>query len=60
MADPTSDLAEGVSEEDAPRCENCGDPIVEEPSHRVVTEVEDGLAVHYHFCEEACLLEWRE
>ena len=60
MADPTSDLGEDVSEEDAPRCENCDDPIVSEPTHRVVTEVEDGRVVHHHFCGDACLAEWRE
>jgi len=60
MTDPTSDLGEDVSEDDAPRCETCGDPIVMDPDHRVVTEIEDGRAVHHHFCDEGCLVEWRE
>jgi hypothetical protein len=60
MADPTSDLGEDVTEDDAPRCENCDDPIVQDPDHRVVSEIEDGRVVHYHFCCEDCLAAWRE
>jgi len=60
MADPTSDLGEDVTEEDAPRCERCDDPIVQDPDHRVVTEIEGGRAVHHHFCCEDCLRAWRE
>lgn len=59
MADPTSDVG-NVDEEDAPRCETCGEPIVEDPDHTVIPRVEDGQAVHYHFCGEECAAEWRE
>jgi hypothetical protein len=58
MVDPTSDLEEDVSEEDAPRCDTCGDPIVEEPTHRVVTWMEEGQIRHAHFCDEDCRDEW--
>ncbi|MFB6174157.1 MAG: hypothetical protein ABEI39_05885 [Halobacteriales archaeon] len=57
--DPISDVGE-VDPEDAPACEACGDPIVEEPSHRVVTWIEDGEVQHRHFCGEDCLAEWEE
>ena len=60
MADPTSDLGEDVTEDDAPRCEHCDDPIVQDPDHRVVTEIKDGRAVYHHFCSEDCLVAWRE
>jgi hypothetical protein len=33
---------------------------VQDPDHRVVTEIEDGLAVHHHFCSGDCLRAWRE
>jgi hypothetical protein len=59
MVDPTSELGEDVSEDDAPDCANCGDSIVEDPNHRVHTSVEDGTVVHQHFCSDACLDEWR-
>lgn len=58
MVDPTSDLGEDVTEESAPRCENCGEPIVRERSHRVVTWIEDGEVQTAHFCDEACRDEW--
>ena len=58
MVDPTSDLEEDVSEEDAPRCDTCGDPIVEEPTHRVVTWMEEGQIRHAHFCDDDCREEW--
>lgn len=60
MVDPTSDLGEDVSEADAPSCETCGQPIVNEPSHRVVTWVEDGGVVTAHFCDDSCHSEWEE
>jgi hypothetical protein len=54
MVDPTSDLGEDVSEEEAPRCAVCGDPIVQDPSHRVTTRIEDGEVTTTHFCSDAC------
>jgi hypothetical protein len=58
MVDPTSDIGEDVTEEDAPRCETCGEPIVQEATHRVVTWVEGGETRTVHFCDEACRDEW--
>ena len=54
MVDPTSDLGEDVSEGDAPNCAVCGEPIQEEPSHRVVTRIEDDAVVTEHFCGPGC------
>lgn len=58
MVDPTSDLCEDVTEEDAPRCRVCSEPIVNKPSHRVITWVEDGTAMTAHFCGPDCRAEW--
>jgi len=58
MVDPTSDLGEDVAEEDAPTCETCGDSIVEEPTHRVVTWLTDGMVHHAHFCDDDCRDQW--
>lgn len=58
MVDPTSDLGEDVSEDDAPRCEVCDDPIVNETTHRVITWIEDGSVRTAHFCSETCRSEW--
>jgi hypothetical protein len=58
MVDPTSDLGENVSEDDAPRCEVCDEPIVSEATHRVITWIEDGGVQTAHFCSEACRGEW--
>ncbi len=58
MVDPTSDLEEDVSEDDAPRCVVCDEPIIEDPSHRVRTRVEDGTVKHRHFCSEPCESGW--
>lgn len=58
MVDPTSDVGE-VDPDDAPECVVCGDPIVNDPSHRVVTWIDDdGFAQHKHFCDQECLDEW--
>ena len=58
MVDPTSDVGK-VSEEEAPRCTVCGDPIVESPTHRVVTWVDDDRQIqHRHFCSDDCRVEW--
>lgn len=58
MVDPTSDLGEDVTEEDAPRCATCGDPIVRSTDHRVITWIEDGAVETAHFCDESCRLAW--
>ena len=58
MVDPTSDLNEDVSEDEAPRCAVCDVPLVENPDHRVVTRVEDSTVVTTHFCGEDCRSDW--
>ncbi|TSD08518.1 hypothetical protein DP107_19565 [Haloglomus irregulare] len=58
MVDPTSDLGEDVTEEDAPRCGNCGEPILNDPGHRVITWVEDGDVRSAHFCDDSCRMNW--
>lgn len=58
MVDPTSDLEEDVDPADAPQCGACGDPIVDDPEHRVVTWVEEGGIEAVHFCDEACRADW--
>lgn len=58
MTDPTSDLGEDVTEEDAPTCDACGAAIVQSPTHRVVTWIEDGEVVTAHFCDEGCREGW--
>lgn len=58
MVDPTSDLNEDVSPEDAPDCEHCGETLVDSPDHRVLTWVEDGEVQAAHFCDEDCRMAW--
>jgi len=58
MVDPTSDLGENVSEDDAPRCATCGDPIVGSPDHRVTTRIEDDSVETIHFCDDDCREGW--
>lgn len=57
MVDPTSDLAEDVAPEDAPRCARCDDPVVG-PGRRVRSWIEDGRVERRHFCDEECLAAW--
>jgi hypothetical protein len=57
MVDPTSALCEDVTKEEAPRCTVCGEPILGEASHRVVTRIEDDAVVTEHFCGPECLAE---
>ncbi|MES3516444.1 MAG: hypothetical protein PPP58_02150 [Natronomonas sp.] len=57
MVDPTSDLGEDISEEEAPRCAVCEEPIVNNPDHRVITWVEDGTVQTTHFCDDTCRAE---
>ena len=54
VIDPTSDVGETTAET-APTCATCGDPIVNEPDHRVVTRIEDDEVRTAHFCDESCL-----
>lgn len=54
MVDPTSDLNEDVDESNAPECAHCGEKIVQSPTHRVVTRVEDGEVRQRHFCSDEC------
>ncbi|WP_255149250.1 DUF7576 family protein [Halorarius halobius] len=58
MVDPTSDLGEDISEEDAPRCATCAAPVFDEPNHRVITWIENGEVQSAHFCDESCRSEW--
>lgn len=58
MVDPTSELNEDVSPDDAPACETCGALLVENPDHRVVTWVEDDTVESAHFCDEECRRNW--
>ncbi len=58
MVDPTSDLNEDVAEDDAPTCAVCGDALVQNPDHRVITRVTDGEVETTHFCSEAHRDEW--
>ncbi len=60
MVDPTSDLNEDVSEDDAPTCAVCGDALVQDPDHRVVTRVRDGEVQTTHFCSDAHRDEWTD
>jgi hypothetical protein len=58
MVDPTSDVAEDISEEEAPDCATCGATVLDTPRHRVVTWVEDGEVRTAHFCDDDCRMEW--
>jgi hypothetical protein len=52
--DPTSDVGEDT-EERAPTCATCGEKIIDEPTHRVLTSIEDETVKTDHFCDEDCL-----
>ena len=58
MVDPTSDLGEDVDEDDAPSCATCGEKIIQSPTHRIVTWVDDGRVQHRHFCSDECKAEY--
>ncbi|SDG04726.1 DUF7576 family protein [Halorientalis regularis] len=58
MVDPTSDIGEDVSEDDAPVCETCEDVVVDEPDHRVITWIDDEEVQSAHFCDETCRMDW--
>ena len=53
MNDPTSAVGE-ETEESAPTCASCGEQIVDEPTHRVLTSVENERVSTEHFCDEDC------
>lgn len=54
MIDPTSNVGETTAET-APTCATCGEKIIDEPTHRVLTSIEDGQVKTDHFCDEGCL-----
>jgi hypothetical protein len=58
MVDPTSDLDEDVDESSAPSCAACGEALVRDPNHRVVTWVADGQIHVRHFCSADCRAAW--
>lgn len=57
MIDPTSDVGR-VDESEAPTCVVCGEVIVNDPDHRVVTWIEDGEVRHRDFCGDDCRDQW--
>ncbi|MFB6118626.1 hypothetical protein [Halosegnis sp.] len=58
MEDPTSDLAEDLSPEDAPNCRVCGASLADVPDRKVVTWIADGEVQTAHFCDATCRDEW--
>lgn len=60
MVDPTSELGENVSEEEAPECATCGSLLFDDPDHRVTTWIEEGQVRTVHFCDDTCRAEWDE
>ena len=58
MVDPTSNLNEDVSPDDAPTCRSCNATLVDSANHRVVTWIEDGAVEAAHFCDDDCRSEW--
>jgi hypothetical protein len=58
MVDPTSDLNEDVSPDEAPECETCGATLAESPDHRVITWIEDDEVQSAHFCNDRCRMDW--
>ena len=59
MIDPTSDVGEDTAES-APTCATCGEQILNEPTHRVLTHIEDDTVKTAHFCDEECLAAFEE
>lgn len=43
---------------DSSECRTCNQPVADSRDRRVVTTVEDGAAVHLHFCDDDCLEVW--
>jgi len=48
------------SDDDGTPCVVCGDNVEEAIHRRVISRIEDGQAVHRHFCTDDCLLTWTE
>ena len=48
------------TDEDGPECRTCGQPVADSRDRRVVSTVEDGAAVHLHFCDDDCLESWED
>ncbi|WP_222919880.1 hypothetical protein [Natrinema sp. SYSU A 869] len=46
------------TDEDSPECRQCDSPVGPSSEQRVVTTVEDGTAVHRHFCSDDCREQW--
>jgi len=46
------------TDEDAPECRQCGDPVESSSERRVITTVEDGTTVYKHFCNDDCRELW--
>ncbi|WP_440766140.1 DUF7576 family protein [Natronorubrum sp. DTA7] len=46
------------TDEDAPDCRACGDPVASSSEQRVVTTLENGEAQYLHFCSDDCLENW--
>lgn len=46
------------TDEESPECRVCGTAVAQSTEQRVVTTVEDGAAVHRHFCSDECLEVW--
>ncbi len=60
MVDPTSDLNENVSEDEASECATCDSLVIDNPTHRVITWIEDGAVQSAHFCDDNCRRKWTE
>jgi hypothetical protein len=60
MVDPTSDLNEDITAEEAPTCGTCGSAITNSADHRVLTWIDDGEVQAVHFCDDACKADWDE
>jgi hypothetical protein len=58
MVDPTSDVGEDVSEDEAPACATCGRTVLDNPRHRVITWVDADEVHTAHFCDDDCRLSW--
>ncbi|WP_265110167.1 DUF7576 family protein [Halosolutus halophilus] len=46
------------TDEDGPDCHRCGVAVASTGEQRVVSTVEDGEAIHTHFCSDDCLTAW--
>jgi len=46
------------TDDDAPTCRDCGEPVKTDSSHRIASTVEDGKAVHLYFCTDDCFENW--